>query len=492
MTGCGTSQTLLGDGSLGQFYVPPNFGLTVSFQNSGDTRYVLADGTSSASLTACANGYCRPVSLAYYYQDAVSVSYSAIEGVPPVQPTLLYTSFGSAHNVTLPRVGAKLWSDLGTNWSVSKAVVLSGQERWASPGPTQGLIAAPGTISPTYFHQYALSLSYSIAGGGSGFGLPVLAFTNQGVLTNSTVSRSATVWADAGTHWTISSKLTNRDPLQQWLAQQSTSGIVAYPQSITVTYQRFMIARIQETGLPFGITWTVTLGGKRYNLTQAGMTLLLTPGLYQYGISTPVIVNSTAVLTPSQPSGTLNLTSTGTTLNAQFSNLIVAMVQANLNSAVVNAIQKGFNVTASKTSTQLSIVISSPDLTGPKVVVLDIANSALGSEFPNLLTVMLDGAQLTKASSVLQLLDVTQPGPLYAVTGTAVGYQVMVYFPHLTRHTLVLSVPVPNPALLPANYLPFAFLFIAILAALANIILTRRRRGAERPVKPKQEKRRWS
>jgi hypothetical protein len=123
------------------------------------------------------------------------------------------------------------------------------------------------------------------------------------------------------------------------------------------------------------------------------------------------------------------------------------------------------------------------------VLVLYVATGALGSEFPSALKVFLDGILVESATSVLELFDVTQQAPLYATTTTAEGYEVIIYFPHLSTHTVVLQVPAPSPALVPANYIPFVFLLVAVIAALINIALARKRRTSpERTARPKAER----
>jgi hypothetical protein len=160
----------------------------------------------------------------------------------------------------------------------------------------------------------------------------------------------------------------------------------------------------------------------------------------------------------------------------------------------VSSVLHGFNATATKTSTRVTVSVSASNATGPRVLILYIADGALGSQFPNALSVLLDGVRVQEATSVIQLLDVTQQTPLYATTATADGYEVIVYVPHLTDHTVVLEVPQPNPVLVPSNYIPFVFLLAAIAAAVANILLARRRKSApgkrapEKKEQPKAEK----
>jgi hypothetical protein len=153
VSGCGVSHALTGDGTLDQLVVLPSCAMTISLVNSGSTRYVFADGTSSADFTACVNGYCQPVFLRYYFQNAMQVGYSSVGGPPPVPPTFDYVGFGSTLNVTLSQSPTTIWSDFGTKWSLPQTIQVGGSERWATPSQTTGTVTQPGAISAAYYHS---------------------------------------------------------------------------------------------------------------------------------------------------------------------------------------------------------------------------------------------------------------------------------------------------------------------------------------------------
>ncbi|HYB45219.1 MAG TPA: hypothetical protein VEC92_01730, partial [Nitrososphaerales archaeon] len=340
---------------------------------------------------------------------------------------------------------------------------------------------------------YLLTASYLILDGGTGYTQPTMTFTEEGTASSAPLVGQTLVWADANTGWSISGTLTSSVTGEEWLAQQPTSGNASASEIISIAYQHLMLAMITQTGLPAGLVWRIVLGGKTYNITKSTMVLLLPPGMYSWSIETPLIINSTTVFTPTNPSGVLDLTSGGATLEAQYSNLIVATVQVGPTTGTITSLEQGFNATVTKNSTAVALTISSSNSTGPRVLIFYIANGALGTEFPNALTVLLDGASVGKATSVLQLFDVSQTTPLYATTTTANGYEVIVYLPHLSTHTVVLQVPAPppppSPSSVPANLIPFVFLIVAILAALINIMLARRgKKGEEKKARPRAER----
>lgn len=52
--------TIDGDGASHNIVADPNCDLTISFSNSGDSRYVFSDGTASWMFTTCGSGTCDP------------------------------------------------------------------------------------------------------------------------------------------------------------------------------------------------------------------------------------------------------------------------------------------------------------------------------------------------------------------------------------------------------------------------------------------------
>jgi hypothetical protein len=188
-----------------------------------------------------------------------------------------------------------------------------------------------------------LVVSYSILDGGKGYTLPTFAFTEYGIKSNATVAGQTTIWADANTAWSITGTLTSSVPGEEWLAQQPTFGNATLPETISIAYQHLMLAVITQTGLPAGLFWRITLGGKTNNVTKPSTVLLLPPRMYSWSIETPLIVNSTTVFTPVNPSGVLDLTSRGATLEAQYSNLIVATMQVSQTTASITSVEHGFN-----------------------------------------------------------------------------------------------------------------------------------------------------
>ena len=104
------------------------------------------------------------VSVLYYHQFLLNVSYSVVGGGMPPTPLLNVTQFGSV--VSYPLKGAvSLWVDSGGSYSVQSVLMYSKNERWISLEVTTGKVYSPLSVSLVYYHQYFVSISQNAQGG---------------------------------------------------------------------------------------------------------------------------------------------------------------------------------------------------------------------------------------------------------------------------------------------------------------------------------------
>lgn len=102
----------------------------------------------------------------------------------------------------------------------------------------------------------SISISFSVQGGGTGYSAPVLTYTTGGTQrTTVLTSTAASVPADYGSSWSISSTLTGSSSNERWATNQDTSGTVTGWESVTGYYYH-------QYNATFG--YTVTGGGSGY------------------------------------------------------------------------------------------------------------------------------------------------------------------------------------------------------------------------------------
>lgn len=147
---------------------------------------------------------------------------------------------------------------------------------------------------------------------------------------------------------------------------------------------------------------------------------------------------------------------------AQESKAIPAVVQVTGSGATASVLDSKFSVSVGKIEGNgLAIQISANNVTGPRVLLVNLSNSANLTSHSLLVT--LDGNKITQASSVTQVLSPSPGDPArYIVAGTSSGVQLLVSIPHFSLHTI---------RLLPVSLAPpVGFFTISGLALLGGII----------------------
>ena len=212
---------------------------TLSSSSTANTQYVFSGGGTSVSITTCASGTCSTYSATYYYQVSESFAYSVSGGGTGYSaPTLSYTQYGSAASATLSTTATTYWLDAGTSWSVTNPLGGStSSERWQANANTAGTASAGASVTITYYNQYAFTVSYSVADGGTGYSAPTFSYTQFGSATTYTATTTATtIWVDAGTTWSITNPLGGSSTTERWYTPATTSGTVSAATTVNPTY----------------------------------------------------------------------------------------------------------------------------------------------------------------------------------------------------------------------------------------------------------------
>ena len=189
--------------------------------------------STSASNSILAAG---TISVTYYFQFPVAVSYSIVGGGTPTLPSASGTEFGSPFTTQLASQNSTVWFDSGTNWNLTNPLVGStSQERWQSPDTVSGSMANAWSISVLYLHQYALKLSSSIIGGGNP-APPSFSARQFGQPFAVTFAVPIKDFFDAGSSWTVPVQLGAGTSNERWITLQPVSGVVAGSSTIQMTY----------------------------------------------------------------------------------------------------------------------------------------------------------------------------------------------------------------------------------------------------------------
>jgi hypothetical protein len=191
--------------------------------------------TASGTFSASANTI-----ISYYNQWSLTVYYVLIGGGSPVAPSFSYTQYGaSGQTYAMTESPASVWADAGSSWSIGPNPLnsSSSNERWDTQSQLSGTVSTASTINPTYYHQYTVTASYSISGGGNPTA-PTLTSTLFGAAHSSSLTSSATTyWLDNGASWTLTNPLLGSSDSERWFTNQSaTSGTMTSPANFSLVY----------------------------------------------------------------------------------------------------------------------------------------------------------------------------------------------------------------------------------------------------------------
>ena len=105
------------------------------------------------------------ISTNYYHQYDVTVSYQFTGGNAPTTPSLTGNVYGLSVPISLPLPPTSIWLDVGSAYSITSTLAETvAQERWYTATSSAGLVDGPMILSPTYSHQYFLTVSGGLPG----------------------------------------------------------------------------------------------------------------------------------------------------------------------------------------------------------------------------------------------------------------------------------------------------------------------------------------
>ncbi len=171
----------------------------------------------------------RPV---YYHQRIITLAYKIIGGGSPSPPSFTAAVFGSTSTVALTSTPIGYWFDSGASWVEESAIGSTPTERWGTGQPISGIISSATTVLFNYYHQYYVTLNYTVSGGAE-YSPPSVAVSSFG--TRISTNSNSNVWVDTGSSYSYQNPLPGSNTSERW-STSNPNGDIKAPGSISVPY----------------------------------------------------------------------------------------------------------------------------------------------------------------------------------------------------------------------------------------------------------------
>ena len=228
----------------------------VTFTNPSQFQSFTSNGAiEAANATQFITGQISTVALSFGYSVKGGTSF-------PPAPILTYIFAGVQQKATLTQSDQTFLVDTGTSWSVTNPLSSSTlTERWQTNQASTGVATSPQTIDFVFFHQYLVTFSFDVVGGGANYSPPTV--TCQEFGNQITPTMGTPIWADAA-QYSLPNLLTGSSSSERWAAN-SSSGTVSSSGSITVEYFHQYLNTVSYSviggGTPGAPTLTATAFG---------------------------------------------------------------------------------------------------------------------------------------------------------------------------------------------------------------------------------------
>ena len=252
---------------------------------SGSSQRWVANSLTSGTPTAGSS-----ITTPYYHQDNLTLSYAVKDGGTPTAPTATGLANGSSYAPTLTTTPKTYFFDDNGSVAISTSTGGTG-ERWA-PDPSSVATSSANSVVIDMYHQYSLSYSYSVSGGGTPTA-PTLAYTEYGggktlLLTSATQS----TWGDAGDAVGWTNPLSPSTSSERWATPDANISSLAAGQSSVLTYYHqyplyLNTSQIKATATVNGTSGTSLSNGtwvdKGSNIYTTGIASFTFPSLSEKG-----------------------------------------------------------------------------------------------------------------------------------------------------------------------------------------------------------------
>ena len=181
----------------------------------------------------------------FYHQFSVNFTFVVHGGSGFSPPRVNYSYFGSQSSGMANFSG---WVDSGSPYSYQNPLGgNSSSERWEASSGTPGRVTASQSISPAFYHQFALTASYQVSGGGTPLA-PTFSSVEFGSAYDVGMSTvPAQYWLDRGARWNATNPLPGTPNEERWFSESQASGTVDGGAALSIAYQHQFFVNISAT-----------------------------------------------------------------------------------------------------------------------------------------------------------------------------------------------------------------------------------------------------
>ena len=344
------------------------------------------------------------ISLTYVHQYSLGITYS-ISGGSPNPPTVTGVSFGANSTLTLQSSPSTEWFDAGSTYSITNPLSSSSSsERWATTGTTSGVMKSQVTVSDAFYHQFLVTVSFSLIGGGSPTAGPDLSYTSFGSPASFQLTAAKkTLWADGGLPYSVPQTLAGSSSTERWYTK-TVQGTVQASSALSFSYDHQFFLSV--TGATISSQW--------YNSSSTAQ--LSVPGIFGRGSG-----SGQRVVSYSVDGGTPVAVKTAGTVS-------ISIPMNSARQLSINSVQQ-YQVTLDSSATGALSSITSPSIAGDRywydqgtsvsLVLNGVWNRTAGTG-ERLLSYSLNGASkgvsTTGPVGVLAAVQLSSPESVTAVT----------------------------------------------------------------------------
>ncbi len=181
----------------------------------------------------------------FYHQFSVNLTFVVHGGSGFSPPAVNYSHFGSESSGVANFSG---WVDNSSPYTYQNPLRgSSSSERWEAGSGTLGIVTASQSISPAFYHQFALTISYQVSGGGTPLA-PTFSSVEFGSAYDVGMSTvPAQYWLDGGARWNATNPIPGTLNEERWFSKSQASGTVNGAASLSIAYQRQFFVSLSAT-----------------------------------------------------------------------------------------------------------------------------------------------------------------------------------------------------------------------------------------------------
>lgn len=174
------------------------------------------------------------IKLVYYHQYSVKFGYSIVGSSTGFHaPKASYKSYGSTASVSTV---STVWVDNGTPYVYPTTIQgTSSGERFQTLMPS-GIVLNQNSVIPRYYHQYMVTFSYAVHGGGLPPAPSLTAMSAGSNVISNFSSAPLQLWVDQGSKYSATGLLSSSNPGERWLGGSTSSGFVTSSTSLRIDY----------------------------------------------------------------------------------------------------------------------------------------------------------------------------------------------------------------------------------------------------------------